>query len=133
MPSSITGVIAWVSICVWPAIFSTAVWAQSSTTSFSKLTMQGPAEQIGTSIIRDALGRPCLDAEAAARAHVVNPDLKDHVVSLKNNCPRLIKVKVCYYNSDHCQEMVLQGYRRSDIILGSMRGVDRFRYSLTQK
>lgn len=57
----------------------------------------------------------------------------DHVVSLKNNCPRIIRAKVCYFSSDHCNEVVVQGYKRVDTILGTMRGVKFFRYALTQK
>lgn len=96
--------------------------------------MQGPAEQqSGGSVIRDGLGRPCLDVEAAARAQVVNPAMVDHVVSVKNNCPRLIRVKVCYFNSERCNELTLQGYKRVDSILGTMRGISTFRYSILQR
>ncbi|WP_407117224.1 hypothetical protein [Bradyrhizobium sp. LMG 9283] len=108
--------------------------AQTATTApSSSLTLQGPADQAGASVIRDALGRPCLDVEAAARAHTVNPEMLDHVVSLKNNCPRIIRVKVCYFNSDRCNDVVIQGYKRADTILGTMRGAKFFRYSMIQK
>lgn len=95
--------------------------------------MQGPAEQTGGPSLRDALGRPCLDVEAASRAHVVNPQMLDHVVSLKNNCLRQIGAKICYFNTDHCKDVVLPAYKRADIILGTMRGVNTFRYSISQK
>ena len=98
-----------------------------------RLTMQGPAEPSSWPIIRDALNRPCLDVEAAARVQVVNPDMVDHVVSVKNNCPRLIKVKVCYFNSERCNQVDVPGYQRVDVTLGSMRGNNYFRYMLQQK
>lgn len=104
-----------------------------SNKSGSPLTFQGAAEQTGSSIIRDALGRPCLDIEAVARAHVVNPTVMDHIVSVKNGCPRLIKIKVCYFGSDRCVEAVLGSYSRSDVTLGTMTGVKTFRYSISQK
>jgi len=97
------------------------------------LTMQGGPEQSGTNVVRDPLGRPCLDVEAAARAETINPDMKDHVVSIKNNCAKLIRAKVCYAGSDHCNEVVLQAYKRVDTILGSMKGVTSFRYTITQR
>ncbi|SCB26928.1 hypothetical protein GA0061098_1004208 [Bradyrhizobium shewense] len=100
--------------------------------SMSRLTLQGPAEQAGK-VVKDALGRPCLDIEAAAVPHAVDPKILDHVVSLKNNCPRLIKTKVCYFGSQTCNEVALQGYKRVDTILGSMRGITAFRYSIEQK
>ncbi len=104
-----------------------------STSGIPNLTMQGPPESSNSGIIRDAFGRPCLDIEAAARAEVVNPQMMDHVVSIKNNCPRLIKVKVCYFNSDRCNNVDVQAYKRVDTILGTMRGIFYFRYWLTQK
>ena len=57
----------------------------------------------------------------------------DHVVSIKNNCPRNIKVKVCYYQSQSCREFEIQGYKRVDTILGTMTKISRFRYTITQK
>lgn len=95
--------------------------------------MQGAPEQTGTSVIRDSLGRPCLDIEAAAVPHVVNPEMLDHVVSLKNNCSRIIHAKVCYFNSERCNDLVIPGYKRSDTVLGTMRLVKFFRFSTVQK
>ncbi|MGY4344976.1 hypothetical protein ACVWXM_001440 [Bradyrhizobium sp. GM7.3] len=95
--------------------------------------MQGGADPFSGPIIRDALGKPCLDVEAAARSHATNKDVVDHVVSVKNNCPRLIKVNVCYFNSQHCNALDLQGYKRIDTILGTMTNIRIFRYSITQK
>lgn len=106
--------------------------AQSSSGK-SSITMQGPAERSRAGVIRDAFGRPCLDIEAAARRETVNPDMLDHIVSIKNNCPKLIKVKVCYFNSDQCKDVELQAYKRVDTFLGAMRGVNFFRYSIIQK
>lgn len=111
--------------------FIEAAHAQSSART-NRLTIQGPADQPG-SIPKDALGRPCLDLEAAARGQVVNPDMLDHVVSVKNNCARLIKVKVCYFGSEQCRQFDVQGYKRVDTILGTMRGVKFFRYSINAK
>lgn len=113
-------------------LLSAPLHAQTVATT-RKLTMQGQAEQSGTSIVRDPLGRPCLDVEAAARTEAVNPDLLDHVVSVKNNCSRLIKVKVCYLNSDRCNSFDLLAYKRVDTILGTMNKIAVFRYSLFQK
>lgn len=102
-------------------------------TGTSRLTLQGSAEQSSAPIIRSALGRPCLDVEAAARAHVANPNLIDHVVSIKNNCPKLIKVKVCYFNSESCKAFDLLGYKTVDSVLGTMTGIKSFRYVINQK
>ena len=110
-----------------------AAYAQTVSRDPSRLTLQGPAEQLGSTVVRDALGRPCLDVEAAARAHAVNPKVVDHVVSIKNNCPRLVKVTVCYANSDRCMDTTLASYARSDVILGTMTGITVFKYSMRQR
>lgn len=111
-----------------PAHSQTAVGANAA-----RLTMQGPAESGGSNIIRDALNRPCLDVEAAARPHATNRDVVDHVVSVKNNCPRLIKMKVCYFNSDNCNSFDLTGYKRIDTVLGTMTGIKMFKYTIFQR
>jgi hypothetical protein len=84
-------------------------------------------------VIKGPLGKPCLDIEAAARAQLTNPNMFDHVVSIKNECNRLISVKLCYANSDHCRQLIMHPYKRIDTILGSMQGVTVFKYSVTQK
>lgn len=111
---------------------SSPTYAQSNV-SASRLTMQGPADQSSSPVIRDAFGKPCLDVEAAARAHVTNRDMLDHVVSIKNNCPRVIKIKVCYHNSGRCNAFDLQAYKRIDSILGTMMKISAFRYSIEQR
>jgi hypothetical protein len=107
--------------------------AQTSRSATPKFTMQGAAEPSTSPVVRDATNRPCLDVEAAARASVVNRDLIDHVVSFKNNCPRLIKVKICYFQTDRCKDVAVAGYQRADTVLGTMVKVTTFRYSMTQK
>lgn len=91
----------------------------------------GPEQGSNDGIPRDALGRPCLDVEAAARKRFGGSDMMDHVVSIKNNCPKLIKIKLCYYKSESCLPVELQAYKRVDSILGSSRGSNFFRYSYT--
>ena len=112
------------------------VSARSQTTDAvgkSKFMMQGQAEQSGGQAVLDALGRPCLNVEAAARPQVVSPSMMDHVVSIKNNCPKIVHAKVCYYGSERCNELTLQPYKRADTILGTMRSVNFFRYRIIQK
>lgn len=106
---------------------------QTSDPTQPRFILQGSPEQLGSAVIRDSLNRPCLDVEAISRAHVVNPDVIDHVVSVKNRCSRTIMVKVCYFQTERCKEFDIRAYDRVDIILGTMTKVGRFRYSLFQK
>lgn len=107
--------------------------AQCRAQNSSRFTLQGPADKGSSGPILDSLGRPCLDIEAAAKAHVVNPQMIDHIISIKNNCPSSIKVSICYFRSDRCVNSAVQGYKRLDTILGTMSGVRTFRYSVDQR
>jgi len=94
--------------------------------------LQGPAERSAVPMSQDAFNRPCLQAEAIARPHVVNPSMLDHVVSVKNNCPKRIKIKVCYFGTDRCRDLSVGYYERQDTILGTISGVRYFRYTLIE-
>lgn len=132
--ASMTMDLSWTAAAVGLLLsFPSVGYAQTLSHNPPRLTFQGPAEQAGSTVIRDALGRPCLDVEAAARAHVTQPSVFDHVISIKNNCPRLTKVTVCYVNSDRCLDTTLASYARSDVILGTMTGVKLFKYSMRQR
>lgn len=125
-----TTVLAWLLVAL---VGASAHGASPTVSTQPGITMQGQAEPSSASLIRDALGRPCLDVEAAARRQIVNPQMLDHVVSINNKCSRLIKVKVCYFRSDRCRDLDLQPYKRVDTILGSMAGVAFFRYMILQR
>jgi len=99
----------------------------------SRLTLQGSGKNSAFTVHRDALNRPCLDIEAAARRHVINPNVFDHVVSVYNNCLMPIKLRVCYYNTDHCIDMKVRGKQRKDGILGIFPNMRYFRYSYREQ
>jgi hypothetical protein len=110
-----------------------AAQSASSGSFQSRLTLQGGGENAALSTHRDALGRPCLDFEAASRAHVINPNVYDHVVSVYNRCVKLIKLNVCYYGTDRCIDMEVPALSRKDGILGIYPSMQFFRYSYKEK
>ena len=99
----------------------------------SRLTLQGAGDNAALFVHRDALGRPCLDFEAGARAHVINPNVYDHVVSVYNRCSKQIKLSVCYFGSDRCIDMEVPPLARKDGILGIYPSMQYFRYSYKEK
>ncbi|MGY3614259.1 hypothetical protein ACVJGD_000455 [Bradyrhizobium sp. USDA 10063] len=68
-----------------------------------------------------------------AKARTVDPRMIDHIVSLKSNCARQIRATVCYLGSDRCNEVDLAPYKRVDTILGTMRGINYFKYVVRQR
>jgi hypothetical protein len=102
--------------------------AQTLAPPGSGLTMQS-GENVGAPVSKDPLGRPCADIEAAARAHVANPNVYDHVVSVVNRCLKPLKLRVCYFNSDRCFDLAVPATKRKDLVLGIFPGMNHFRYS----
>ena len=107
----------------------------SNTTSpfQNRLTLQGSGENAALTIHRDPVGNPCLKFEAASRSHVVNPKVYDHVVSVYNRCLKPIKLRVCYYKSEHCINMEAPGLKRTDAVLGIYPAMQYFRYSYREQ
>lgn len=99
----------------------------------SRLTLQGPGQNSAVFTHRDPLGQPCLDIEAASRAHVINPNVYDHVVSIYNKCLSRIKLQVCYYGTDHCIDVDVPGLQRKDAVLGVYPSLQYFRFSYREK
>jgi hypothetical protein len=83
--------------------------------------------------VMSAVGKPCLDIEAGARTHNVNRNVVDHIVSIKNGCPRVIQTRICYLNSDRCSNVRIGSYERVDTVLGTAVGQKIFNYKVFQQ
>ena len=99
----------------------------------NRLTMQNGGDNAALTVHHDPTGKPCLDIEAASRREVINPKVYDHVISVYNKCLTTIKLRVCYYHSDHCIDMEVPGSQRKDVILGIYPNMQYFRYSYREK
>jgi hypothetical protein len=89
----------------------------------------------GTEILRHRglAGNPCLAFGGSARAHLLNPNVYDHVVTVKNSCAQRITAQVCYYRSQDCLLMEVPGGERKEAILGSLPSVKDFRFEFREK
>jgi hypothetical protein len=99
----------------------------------SRLTMQNSGENTALTVHRNAFGKPCLNIEAASRAHVVNPDVYDNIVSIQNQCSKMIAVHICYFGSESCVDVEVSGQQRKDTVLGIRPHSQYFRYSYKEK
>lgn len=99
----------------------------------SRLTLQNSGENAALTIHRNSLGKPCLNIEAASRAHVINPNVYDNIVSFQNQCNILIKVRVCYFGSESCVDVEVPARQRKDAVLGIRPNSQYFRYSFREK
>ena len=121
----------WPAVVMALAICTPSIASAQSTTPSFRLTLQS-GESRGL-VNKDVFGKPCLDIEAASRAHVSNPNVYDHIVSIANRCARAIKVKVCYYGTEKCVDAQAPGSKRKDILLGIRPGMRVFRFSSTEQ
>lgn len=99
----------------------------------SRLTLQNSGENAALTVHRNSLGKPCLNIEAASRAHVINPQVYDNIVSFQNQCNVLIEVRVCYFGSESCVDVEIPARQRKDAILGIRPNSQYFRYSFKEK
>lgn len=99
----------------------------------SRLTIQNSGENAALTVHRNALGKPCLNIEAASRTQVVNPNMYDNIVSIKNQCSQVIRVQICYFGSESCVDVEVLGQQRKDTILGIRHHSQYFRYSYKEK
>ncbi len=82
---------------------------------------------------RDFTGKPCLSVGGYARPHTVDRNLYDHVITVLNNCPRRIVMKVCYFQSQDCIPIEIPGGERKEAILGTLPSAKDFRFDFREK
>jgi len=102
-----------------------------------------PAEEVrptfgassGNEILRhrSPMGPPCLTVTGFPRAHVVNPNVYDHVIAAKNSCAQRITIQVCYYKSLDCMPLEVPGGERKEAVLGTLPGAKEFRFEFKEK
>ncbi|MDC7786717.1 hypothetical protein PQJ75_08280 [Rhodoplanes sp. TEM] len=82
---------------------------------------------------KDSIGRICLDVETIARGRAVNPNLFDHIVSVENRCPKVIKVRVCLHRTERCTRVEVPGLTRRDAVIGIGTGTEITRYVYSEQ
>jgi hypothetical protein len=80
----------------------------------------------------DFAGKPCLVSAGVAHPLASNPHIINHAVSLDNHCGDTIRVKVCYYRSDECTDVLVPGHGRKEQIIGVFPAMQQFRYEVKE-
>jgi hypothetical protein len=78
-------------------------------------------------------GKPCITMFGDARPQTFNPQIFDHMVMASNACGQAIKVKVCYYHSDHCISVDMPAYSQKEAMLGIMPSMSGFRFEFREQ
>lgn len=116
--------------CVFLSAISGSVSAQNSADSQRIFGATGNHEVLRH---RDFTGSPCLTLGGYARPHIINPNLYDDVVTVRNNCPQRIDLQVCYYQTQECIPVEVPGGETKQAILGSMPSIKDFRFDYREK
>jgi hypothetical protein len=102
--------------------------AQESQDPASRITLQGDVERGGLLFHKDMFGKSCLSYEAVSRALATNTDVYQHVVGVSNHCHEAIRIRLCYWRTEHCKDMRIPASQRKVVILGVRPFMKRFRY-----
>jgi hypothetical protein len=78
-------------------------------------------------------GSPCLAIQGYAKAEVVNKDIYQHWIKVTNSCGQAIKVKICYYKTDHCINMDVAAWEKKDSVLGIFPALKRFQFEAKEQ
>ena len=89
----------------------------------------------GTEVLRHRgpTGKPCLVVSGYPRAHTIDHNLYDHMITVTNACAQRIAMQVCYYRSQECIRIEVPGGERKEAILGSLPSVKDFRFEFREK
>lgn len=78
-------------------------------------------------------GKPCLTVQGYAHQQTINPNIFDHMIDASNDCSQLIKVQVCYYQTQQCIPIDVPPYGRKEVVLGIMPAMKQFRFEYREK
>jgi hypothetical protein len=78
-------------------------------------------------------GKPCVSMFGDARPQTMNPQIFDHMIVATNACSQVIKLKVCYYHSDHCIAVDMPAYSQKEAMLGIMPSMGGFRFEFREQ
>ena len=82
---------------------------------------------------RGPSGKPCVTVSGVALPEKTNAKVFNHVIVATNECAQVIKMTVCYYESDHCVPLEVPRYSRKQAVLGIMPAMDGFRFEYRER
>jgi hypothetical protein len=79
------------------------------------------------------LGKPCVTVERSSQAEKANPRIVEHWVKVSNACGLRIRVKICYYETQHCVDVDAPPWGSEQTILGIFPALFEFRCDFTER
>ena len=122
--------------CAATAVMSGTSPASAAANNYSTATsvaafggMSGPTAQLH----HDVYGRVCVSIDGYSEAQKNNPDIFNHMLLFANRCSMPIKLHVCYYQSEHCIDVVAPPYGRTLETLGIFPHMEDFRWAYSER
>jgi hypothetical protein len=110
-----------------------AVGAAGGTHAPTQLPLIGGTQKLGVKLHLGPTGKPCLKVEGHVKAQTMNPNIFNHMITVRNDCSQPIKMQVCYYQSQHCAPLEVPGYGRKEATLGIMPAMKEFRFEYREQ
>jgi hypothetical protein len=79
------------------------------------------------------LGKPCLTIAGYAKPELANKDIYQHLIKAANNCSQDLKVRVCYYRTEHCVLMDVPRWETKTAVLGIFPALKRFQFQVKEQ
>jgi len=78
-------------------------------------------------------GKPCITVEGSSKPETINSNIIEHWVGAANSCGQHIKLKICYYKTEHCVTVDVPPWDRRDTVLGIFPALREFRFEYTEQ
>ena len=86
----------------------------------------------GSAFAAPKAGKACYMTISDARPAKTNPNLFNHIVIIRNQCFKPIKLKICYHKTRHCIDMLVPPRTTREGWLGALPAMPKFAYDVQE-
>jgi hypothetical protein len=90
-------------------------------------------EDVGIKRHLGPTGKACLTVKGVPQREAINPKLFEHKIVALNDCSKRIKIRACYYQTQHCVVMDVPPNGRDEVVLGIMPSMSGFRFEFREQ
>jgi hypothetical protein len=120
----------------WSIIFSVALAFSVQSSVAQQIVLPAgnpPVQDPHAKYHTGPLGKPCLTLQGYAKPETVNKNIYQHWISAANSCGQIIRVHVCYFETEECILMTVPPWDRKDSVLGIFPALKRFQYQAKEQ
>jgi len=76
--------------------------------------------------------KQCFAVQGVARNQKIDPKMFDHLIFVKNECLKPVRLKVCYHETDRCVDISVPPRSSKETWLGAFPSMRFFQYDLKE-